>query len=475
MEKYYKFLVGGEWRESEIINEVRNPYNGEIVGRVYRASEKDAEDAIEIASEAFKKTKKMPSYQRAEILSNIASKIKEEQTELAEIITWEAGKPIKLSRTEVERAVSTFSIASEEAKRINGDYLTLDITSASKGRTGITRRFPLGAILGITPFNFPLNLSAHKIAPALACGNTVILRPSSQCSITVLKLGEIILEAGALPGSINVLPSHTSVGEMLVRDQRLKLLTFTGSAEVGFYLKELAGKKRVVLELGGNAGVIVHSDADIDFASDRCIIGGFGYSGQVCISVQRIFLHEQIFKKFTDIFLEKVKNIKSGDPMNEDTLVGPMIDGNALKRTEEWINEAVSNGAKVLSGGKRDGSLFEPTVLTDVSPDMKVCSNEIFAPVVTLTEYKDFFNAVKEVNNSRYGLQAGVFTNDIKRIWHAYENIEVGGVIINDVPTFRVDHMPYGGVKDSGSGREGIKYAIEDMTELKLLVLNLGE
>jgi len=475
MEKYYKFLVGGEWRESEIISEVRNPYNGEIVGKVYYASKKDAEDSVKFASEAFKGTKKMPSYQRAEILSNIASKIKENQTELAEIITSEAGKPIKLSRTEVERAASTFSIASEEAKRIDGDYLTLDITSASKGRAGITRRFPLGGVLGITPFNFPLNLSAHKIAPALACGNTIILKPSPQCPITVLRLGEIILEAGAVPGSINILPSDIPVAETLVRDQRLKLLTFTGSAEVGFYLKRIAGKKRVVLELGGNAGAIIHSDADIDFASDRCVVGGFGYSGQVCISVQRIFVHEQIFKEFTDIFLEKVKNIKSGDPMNEDTLVGPMIDENASKRTEEWINEAVSNGAKVLIGGKRDGILFEPTVLTDVSPDMKVCSNEIFAPVVTLTEYKEFDDAVKEVNNSRYGLQAGVFTNDIKRIWHAYENIEVGGVIINDVPTFRVDHMPYGGVKDSGSGREGIKYAIEDMTELKLLVLNSGE
>ena len=473
MEKYYKFLVGGEWRKSEKTKKIKNPYNGKTVGIVYRAGLRDAEDAIKCSQEAFAKTKKMSSYNRAEILENIARKIKERQDEFAEIITYENGKPIKLSRTEVERAISTFSIASEEAKRINGEYLSLDITKTSQDRAGITRRFPIGPVLGITPFNFPLNLVAHKVAPALACGNTIILRPSSQCSITAIKLAEVIMDSEAIPGSINVLPSDTEIGEILVKDPRLKLLTFTGSADVGFHLMKLAGKKKVILELGGNAGVIIHNDADIEFASDRCIVGGFGYAGQVCISVQRIFVHHDIYKKFTDIFLEKVKNTKCGDPMNEETIVGPMIDENALKKTEDWINEAVENKAKILIGGKRKETIFEPTVITNVTPDMKVYSQEIFAPVVTILEYTDFHNAVKEVNNSRYGLQAGIFTNDIKRIWYSFENIEVGGVIINDVPTFRVDHMPYGGVKDSGRGREGIKYAIEDMTELKLLVLNL--
>ncbi|MFC1563271.1 aldehyde dehydrogenase family protein, partial [candidate division KSB1 bacterium] len=357
---------------------------------------------------------------------------------------------------------------------INGEYLTLDVVESAKGRTGITKRFPIGPILGITPFNFPLNLVAHKIAPALACGNTIILKPSPQCPITALKLGEIIIDSGAVPGSVNILPTDTSIAEMLVKEKRLKLLTFTGSADVGFYLKNISGKKKVVLELGGNAGVIIHSDTDINYAAERCAIGGFAYSGQMCISLQRIFVHNQIFEKFSEVFLEKVKNLKFGDPMNEDTIVGPLINEKSAKRTEEWINEAITNGAKVLTGGNRNKNIFEPTVITDVSPNLKVCSNEIFAPVITLTKYEDFNDAVKEVDNSRFGLQAGIFTTDINKIWHAYENIEVGGMIINDVPTFRIDHMPYGGVKDSGRGREGIKYAIEDMTETKLLVLNFS-
>lgn len=349
----------------------------------------------------------------------------------------------------------------------------MDLTRAGEGYFSFTKRFPIGPILAITPFNFPINLVAHKLAPCIASGNTMVLKPPPQAPITSLILGEIVEEAGAVPGALNVIPCELNVAEDLVSDDRLKMLSFTGSSRVGWQLKSEAGKKRVVLELGGDAGAIVHSDADLEWASHRLALGAFAYAGQICISVQRIYVEEKIYRKFRELFLRDVKKLKMGDPMESDTTVGPLIDRASAERVEEWIEEAKAQGAKVLIGGRRKGCLVEPTVISGTSPRMKVSSEEVFGPVVTLAPYKEFEDAVREVNTSIYGLQAGVFTNDINRIFYSYNSLDVGGVIINDYPTFRLDHTPYGGVKDSGLGREGVRYAMEEMTEVKLMVLNL--
>lgn len=474
MSRLYRFLINGKWKTSEEMIEVRNPYNGEIVGTVYRPSAQDVEDAIQFSVKAFEDTKKLPSYRRSEILRKAASEIERRKEELAKILCQESGKPIKSARGEVVRAVSTLSIASEEANRIVGEAVPLDITPAAGNRLGIVRRFPLGPIAGISPFNFPLNLVCHKVAPALASGNTISVKPASATPLSALLLGEILSEAGALPGSYNVLPCSAEVAEPLVTDPRLKMVTFTGSAEVGWGLKPKAGKKRVCLELGGNAAVIVEPDADMHTAVDRCVLGGFAYAGQICISVQRIYVHENVYEGFESAFINGVKGLKVGDPLSEDTDLGPMIDEASAIRTGKWIEESVSQGAKILTGGNRDGTLFEPTVLTNVPREAKVLCKEVFAPVVVLDRYKSFEETLEKVNDSVFGLQAGVFTKDIEKAFIAFNEIDVGGVIINDIPTYRVDHMPYGGVKDSGFGREGVKYTIEEMTELKIMVVNHG-
>lgn len=473
--KEYKFLIGGEWRSSEEKIEVKNPYNEEVVGIVYLSSKKDLDSAISIAFNAFEITKRLQSYEKAEILVKIAEALKKRKEELAKTITLESGKPIKDSITEVERAITTFTVASEEAKRIGGEYLPLDIAENAKGRIGITKRFPIGSIAAITPFNFPLNLVSHKIAPSIASGNPIVLKPASKTPITALKLGEIILETKWPRGGLSVVPCPREVGNLLVTDSRFKMLTFTGSSAVGWKMKENAGaRKKVVLELGGNAGLIIHKDANIKYAAKRAIIGSFNFSGQSCISVQRLYLHEDIYEEFIKEFLKKVKKIKIGDPLDMQTDLSAMIDSKAAIRTQEWIEEAVKDGAKVLIGGNAKGRIFEPTVIENVNPKSNLCSKEAFAPVVIVFKYKDIMSAINEVNNSIYGLQAGIFTKDFEVIWKAYEKIEVGCVIINDIPTWRVENMPYGGVKESGFGREGIKYAIEEMTEIKLMVINLG-
>ena len=338
---------------------------------------------------------------------------------------------------------------------------------------GVTRRFPIGPILGITPFNFPLNLVVHKVAPALAAGNSILIKPAPQTPLTSLLLAELLLEAGVPPGGLNVLPCDNRVAEQLVVDPRFKLLSFTGSAPVGWMLKAKCGKKKVVLELGGNAAVIVEPDADLDYVAQRCVTGGFSYAGQTCISVQRIFVHESIVAAFTENLVARVERLETGDPGNERTVVGPLIDPGAAQRIEGWIGDAVAQGARVLSGGTRVGSVVRPTVLSQVTPAMKVSCQEVFGPLVTITPYREFDDVLKAVNESEYGLQAGVFTSNIGRIFQAFEQLEVGAVLANEIPTFRADHMPYGGVKDSGIGREGLRYAIEDMTEPKLLVMNL--
>ena len=429
--------------------------------------------AVQDAVLAFAVTRKLSSFQRAGILRKIARGIANRKEDFARTICREAGKPITTARLEVDRGIYTFEIAAEEATRIYGEYIPLDTLESTAGRWGLMRRFPLGPVFAITPFNFPLNLVAHKIAPAIAAGCPIILKPAPQTPVTALLLAQVVLESGLPEGALAVLPMSNETAGLLVADDRIKLLTFTGSAAVGWQLKSKAGKKRVTLELGGNAAVIVHSDTDLAYAAHRCVMGGFSYGGQTCISVQRILVHRPAFDEFTQRLLEGVKELKTGDPMDEATTVPPLIRESDAVRTIEWIDEARQAGAKVLAGGKRKGSIVEPTVLTETSPQMRVNCAEVFAPVVTVEPYETFAEAVRHVNESVYGLQAGLFTRDAGLIQNAFDELDVGGLIVGDVPSFRVDQMPYGGVKDSGFGREGLRYSIQDMTEPKLMVMAL--
>jgi len=469
----YKLLINGKWEESKDKREIKSPYDQSVVGVVHFAEKNQVEKALAAADEAFKETKKISSFERSQALEKISSEIERRKEELSKSITLQGGKTIKASRIEAERAVNTFQIASEEAKRIGGEMIPLDLSLQTKERWGIVRRFPIGVISAITPFNFPLNLVAHKVAPALATGNTVVLRPSSQVPITSILLGEIINETDYPTGGLNIVPSGYEAAEILLTDDRVKKVTFTGSPAIGWELKKKAYKKKVTLELGGNAAVVIEPDADLEYALPRTILGSFSYSGQICISIQRIFLHEKIYDRFMADFIEAAKKLKMGDPLKEETDVGPMINEEAAAKTEEWVGEAVKKGARIVCGGKRNGVMFEPTVLENVKPELRISWLEAFAPVVVVYPYKDFEEALKGVNYSIYGLQAGIFIQDLKKAFQAFEVLDVGGVIINDIPTFRIDHMPYGGVKESGFGREGLKYAIEEMTEIKLMALNL--
>lgn len=467
------FYLDGKWISEGQSFEIRAPYDGSIVGTGHLGSSKDAEKAVVAAVRAFETIRRMPAFERQAILRQISDSIRERAAEFSSTIAQEAGKPIRTARAEVERASFTFAVAAEEAVRIGGEWLPLDWQESASGRGAIVRRFPLGPVLGITPFNFPLNLVAHKVAPAIAAGCPIVLKPAPQTPLTSFLLAEVISQTAWPAGAFSVLPLLNEDAEKLVRDDRLKLLSFTGSAAVGWALKAKAGKKKIVLELGGNAAVIVHSDADVEDAARRCVSGGFSYAGQSCISVQRILVHQSIFKRFTESVLERVATLKVGDPMDEAIDVGPMINEAAARRAEGWIQEAVAGGAKVLIGGNRQGSLLEPAVLANVKSDMKVCVEEVFAPVVIIDAYETFEEAIRRVNESGYGLQTGIFTRDMNLIMRAFEELEVGGVIVGDSSAWRIDHMPYGGVKDSGMGREGLRYAIEDMTERRILVLNL--
>ncbi|MGH9735020.1 MAG: aldehyde dehydrogenase family protein [Candidatus Acidiferrales bacterium] len=467
------FFVHGKWMTEGDSVEVISPYDGSIAGTVHRATATHAEAAVRAAQHAFETTRTMSSYEKQRILRAISDGIRENREEFATLMVLEAGKPIRTARAEVDRAIFTFALAAEEATRIGGEWLPLDLQPSSAGRGAIVRRFPLGPILAITPFNFPLNLVAHKVAPAIAAGCTMVLKPAPKTPLCALRLAEIVQAAGLPDGALNVLPLVNADAERLVGDDRLKLLSFTGSAAVGWSLKAKAGKKKVVLELGGNAAVIVHSDADVDEAAARCVQGSFSYAGQSCISVQRIFVQREVEPQFTEKLVAGAQKLKIGDPVEESTDVGPMIDEGAARRAEEWIEEALAGGAQLLCGGKRRSAMVEPTVLTHTRPRMNVNSKEVFAPVVVIEPYDDFDEAIRRVNDSPYGLQAGVFTSDARLLFRAFEQIEVGGVIANDMSSFRIDHMPYGGVKDSGLGREGLRYAIEDMTEPRLLVINL--
>src|SRR3954469_13018966 len=470
--KPHPIFLAGRWVDSPDVLDVTNPARpDELAGTTYNATDEQYEEAVEAAVRAIEVTRKLPAYERGRILRDISSGIRERREELARTMTLESGKPIRDALAEVDRAVITFRLGAEEAERMTGETIPLDVTAAGKGRLGITRRFPIGPVAAISPFNFPLNLAAHKVSPAIAAGCTVVLKPPSKDPLTMLAVAEIIERSGVPEGAVSILPMTRALGDRMVEDERFKLLTFTGSPSVGWRMKERAGKKKVVLELGGNAGVIVDATADLDWAVKRTLTGAFGYAGQVCISVQRMFVHSSVYDEFMARFVEGARNLKVGDPLDPETQLGPMVDEQAAQRTERWVREAEELGGDVLLGGRADGAFFPPTVLTNTPASAQVCSNEAFAPLVVAFPFDNVGDAIAQVNDSFYGLQTGIFTNDLAHSWRAFNELEVGGVIVNDVPTYRVDHMPYGGVKDSGLGREGLRWSIEDMTELRLMVI----
>jgi len=470
--KPHPIFLAGRWVESPDPLIVQNPANAsEPAGSTFHATEAQYEEAVQAAVAAFEVTRNLPAYERGAILRNISSGIKARREELGRLIALEAGKPIRDALTEVDRAVLTFRLGAEEAERMYGEVIPLDLLASSRGRFGITRRFPIGPIAGISPFNFPLNLAAHKVAPAIASGNPIVLKPPSKDPLVMLTVAEIIEESGAPAGSVSVLPMTRELGDRMVADDRFKLLSFTGSPSVGWRMKERAGKKRIVLELGGNAGVIVDETADLDWAVRRSLVGAFSYSGQVCISVQRMFVHENVWDRFMERFVEAARALKVGDPLDASTDIGPMVDAHAASRTQSWVDEAIALGGQLLLGGRADGTFFPPTILTNVPITAQVCSNEAFAPLVVAFPFRSLDDAVRQVNDSSFGLQTGLFTNDLAGAWRAFHELEVGGVIVNDVPTYRIDNMPYGGVKDSGFGREGLRWAMEDMTEIRIMVM----
>jgi glyceraldehyde-3-phosphate dehydrogenase (NADP+) len=468
--KNYKIYCAGEFIETNNILEVRNPYDNELIATTYLADKKILESAIEKALSVEKECREMPSYLKYRILMQIVHQMKDKKKELAEVLCLESAKPLKYGLGEIDRAIQTFLVAAEESKRLPKEYISIDWTPAGERREGLVKYFPVGLSAGISPFNFPMNLAVHKIAPSIAAGCPMILKPSRNTPLSNLELSKIMDETDLPKGAISILPMDRESGNQLVTDDRFKLLTFTGSPEVGWKMKADAGKKKTILELGGNAAAIITQSCDFDMALKRCLMGSFSYSGQVCIHLQRMYVHDSIFNKFRDKFIEATAKLKKGHPLDKDTDISAMIDEENAVRVEEWVKEAVDQGAELLIGGERKGTYFEPTVLTKTNNRMKVSFMEVFGPVVTLEPYSDYKDAVVMVNDSKYGLQAGVFTDSVVELDYAFNEINVGGVIHNDVPTFRVDHMPYGGVKDSGMGREGVKYAIYDMLEAKVLV-----
>ena len=474
MAEDYKMLIGGEYVDAKEKFTVSDKHSGEAIGEFPIADEKIYSSAVETAQKGLEELSALPAHRRALILEKISETVESRKEEFTRILCQETGKPHKFASGEVSRAVQTFKFASEVAKSIHGETVPLDAAVGSENRVGFYYREPCGIVGAITPFNYPLNLAAHKLAPSFAAGCSVVLKPASFTPLSSLRLAEVALEAGLPEKAINIIygPGGT-VGEWLSKDERLAAVTFTGSPPVGRRIKELSGVKRVILELGSNSAAIVEPDADLEFAIPRLVTGSFAYSGQVCISVQRIYLQEKIFESFLERFVEKTRKLKIGPPEEETTDIGPMISEGEAKRVQSWIEEAVSAGAKVVTGGKREGVIYHPTVLTEVKPDMKVMSKEVFGPVVCVTPYDSFEDALRMVNDSTYGLQAGVFTRDVNKAFKAIRTLKVGGVIINDYPTYRADNMPYGGVKESGLGREGLKFAVEELTDIKMVVFNL--
>ena len=468
----YGSQIAGETTHTGRTFEVRSPYDGELIAVLDYAGPAEIERAIAGAANAFATTRALPSWQRSAILEKISRTLEARREELAVLIAREAGKPIRTARLEVDRAVFAFKVGGEEARRIQGEIVSLDWLPGTEGREAHIRRVPLGPVAGITPFNFPLLLAAHKVAPAIAAGDPIVLRPGPRTPVSAMVLGRIVREAGWPADALSVFPCSNEDTMRLVEDERIKLLTFTGSAAVGWMMKARAGRKRVTLELGGNAAVIVHRDADVAYAAERIVSGGFSYAGQSCISAQRIYVHDEIYDSLAGELVQRAAALKVGDPLREDTDVGPVIDGVNAERIEEWVAEATAAGGRVLAGGTREASLWQPTIVAGAPANVRVNCAEVFAPVLSLTRYRDVQDAIRAANASDFGLQAGIFTHDDRVITAAIEGIDAGGIIVNDTSTFRVDHMPYGGVKQSGFGREGLRYAIEEMTEMKLVVFN---
>jgi acyl-CoA reductase-like NAD-dependent aldehyde dehydrogenase len=464
-------FLGGSWSDSDQPIEIWTPGGERRVGASFEATSAQLEGAIQAAVASQRQLAAQAPYERSAVLRAVAQGILEQREEYARLLSEEAGKPIKDARTEVERTAMTFRIAAEEAERVSGEVIDLGLNQVSRGRIGITRRFPAGSVAGISPFNLPLSLAAHKLAPAMAVGCPIVLKIPSQTPLALLKLARLIESCGTLPGSVTMAPMSIAVGDGLVTDDRFKVLSFTGSPRVGWDMKARSGRKRVILELGGNAGALVDQSADLDWAARRCVQGAFKYAGQTCISVQRVYVHAEVWAEFTDRFVKLAADLKVGDPAEESTDVGPLINKTAADRVRRWVAEAEGEGATTLLGGPGEGSYVPPTVLTNVHPAARVCREEVFGPVAILSRVESFDAGLDAINDSVFGLQAGVFTADIANSWRAFESLEVGGVILNDSPTYRIDHMPYGGIKDSGLGREGIRYAIEEMTEPRLLVI----
>ncbi len=465
-----KLLVNGAWRDGQGVAELTSPFDGRSLGRVAQAAEADVEDALKAAAAARPRLQQQSSGARREILTGIAAGLRTRQAELAESICDEAGKPMSLARLEVSRAIETFTVAAAQLSHFGGEVMPVDLAPGQEGTEAEVRRFPAGIIVGIVPFNFPLNLGAHKVAPALAVGAPIIIKPPPQAPSAQLILAEIALTSGADAAALQVLPSDNAVAEKLATDPRVRVLSFTGSAKVGWHLKKQAPGK-ALLELGGNAAAIVADDADVERAAKRLAASAFGYAGQVCIKTQRIIVDAKVWDAFVARFLEETKKLGVGDPRKEDVLVGPVINDAAATRITQWLDEATAAGAQVLLAGKREGRLLGPSVLTNVPRHTRLYREEVFGPVALLSKSPDFEAALVEANDGDYGLQAGVFTRDLRRVRRAFHTLEVGGVIIDDTPSFRSDAMPYGGVKGSGLGREGVRYAMEDFTEPRVLVL----
>ncbi|MGH7822916.1 MAG: aldehyde dehydrogenase family protein [Candidatus Binatia bacterium] len=469
--KRYGIFVAGEFRDAGRRETIRDPADGRSIHEVAVAGEREVEEATAAAARAFSETRRLPRAARAEMLSRAAAAIQDRFEDLAETVRQEAGKPITLARFEVTRCLSTFTLAAEEARRFGGENVAADVLPRYARYRSLYERMPIGPVLGITPFNFPVNLVAHKVAPALAAGNSVVVKPAPQTPVSALKLAEILHGAGATPGSVNVVPCSNELAAKMVADERFRMLSFTGGTKVGWQLRSQAGKKKVTLELGGNAGLIVAEDCDLEVAAEKAAHGGFAYAGQTCISVQRIYAQRTVFERFLGLLVRKAEALPVGGTSDERTVVGPMVSEAAADRVMSWLEEARAGGARALSGGRRRGNLITPAVLVDVKPTMKISCAEVFGPIVTVEPYEDFGEAVTRINDSPYGLQAGVFTHDQRKIDHAFRELEVGAVLINETSNFRIDNYPYGGVKESGTGREGVRYAMESMTEPRVLVL----
>ena len=466
------FLIAGDWRTGKESFEVKSPFDGSVVAKIGVPSDADVEEAVAAASSTFEESRKLPVHARAETLVQISNRLKERGDEVAEAIAREGGKPLKWAKVEAARASSTFRWAAEEARHGQDELMRLDTEASLGSRLGVIRRFPIGPVLGISPFNFPVNLVAHKVAPALAVGAPIVIKPASATPLGALIIGEIVSETDLPDGMMSVLPISSERTQPLLDDERFKKVSFTGSGPVGWKLKGQAPKKHFTLELGGNAGVIVHSDADLDHAAQRIAFGGYYQAGQSCIAVQRILVHAPVYEDFVTRLVKQIESLKVGDPMDPETEVGPLIDSGALDKVAEFVDDATSKGAEVLLGGERKDPFYMPTLLTKVTDDMLVCKEEVFGPVTTISTYQTFDEAIAEVNDTPYGLQGGVFTTDIERAFTAHRDMVVGGVIVNDVSAFRADQMPYGGAKDSGYGREGLRYAMAEMTEPRIMVLS---